>query len=133
MKVIKGTAWRSRVQRVQRERLTPAPRAKGFCPSGAEGAQLRYGLCKKVVPASAQDGRCEGGAPSFQLQPADSRPPHPSTFFTASSRFSVKSIFPKFDDRGSFSLRSERRQNSAFPSFRHRSNTWPPSFLSSER
>ena len=59
--------------------------------------------------------------------------PHPSTFFTASSRFPVKSIFPKREERGSFSLKSERRQNSAFPSLRHRSNTWPPTFLSSER
>ena len=57
----------------------------------------------------------------------------PSTFFTASSRFSLKSIFPKPEERGSFNLKSERRQNSAFPSFMHTSNTCPPSFLSSER
>lgn len=40
MEVIKGGRCTARVQRVQRERLTPAPRAKRLCPSGKELCSL---------------------------------------------------------------------------------------------
>ena len=141
------TARVHKVQRVQRERLTPAPRAKGLCPSGKELCSLerrgrwafdpmvvvspwRAISIKSVLRALSQRNSHSIHAESGQQKAVL---PHPSTFFTASSRFPVKSIFPKREERGSFSLKSERRQNSALPSLRHRSNTWPPSFLSSER